>query len=158
MTQTDTNPYLPPGRLSVQDFTPNAVSHPAWVKWLIGAVVLESLATFSMIILDKGGIVSGDGGDTCAIVSGTGLFLACILVGLRYDRKRALLIGQLLNAVVWPTMLLTALVSLPFVFGYSFNPGAYHYFVNAALWGSAGAAVVVWIVGLLRRSKPDMAE
>ena len=146
------NPYSPPTVVG-GSLPPPAAASKRWIWWVCGTVVAETLVTLFVILGASFFTFGVPQGIVAVAISGSPLVAACVLVGRRHHLRFALVLTQVMNLVMWLTMLVSFLI-LPPIFGDSTSLTSNDYRVLAMLWlgGAAVALIIVFLLNQLRRA------
>lgn len=149
-TQEQPNPYLPPSSNSPLAMEPQAIERQVpWFSWLVITVVSEVLITTTITFGSAQISFPVPEGIIIAILNALALLGCCIFCGLRYSRWQAFALTQMLNTVVWGTMIATVLVAAT-------NLTSRDYSIFAMIWGTA--AVIVCLTTLLFSRRQNSAR
>ena len=152
------NPYLAPEVKETNSRKDEQSTSPfPWIRWLVVGCLIQCSLTALLIHLDSIQVVS-DSGLCCAFVSASVQFMICVWIGLRLETCSAFLAGQLVNSIVWLTLIATAHITVPRLLLIPIRREVDS--ILLTIWGSGMlvSAVIVWGSGKFRRSSNSLPE
>ena len=150
MQHSSDNPYLAPQAMETIPMKDEALTSSfSWVRWVAFGVPIQACFTALLIYLDSIQVV-GDSGLWCCFVSAGTQALICMFIGLRYEQRAALQLSQLVNAIVWLTIIATAHIVVPRLLLMPIRRETDWIFLGIWTGGMLVSALIAWAFGRFR--------